>query len=175
MNIIGIYPEENRKLCTKFSGSGITGRLEKGITIFDIPNPSNILELPLSTEYFIEAFEMGGGKTNVGYGIIVCDQFDGKELKPQKVYTDGHLCNSKHAKFVVENCITISSTKRGNIVIVQNEITIEYGTIFLKSECLWTGNIKDLPNTYNYLEKACEAAHEKANCFHCREPHYILK
>lgn len=174
MHIIGIYPEENVKILKKFAAmENITPFLERDKIVFTVPSGTNVSDFPTKTGYKIKVAEEGGGKTNVGFAKIVCD-VNGEKLKPTEIITYGHLANQKHAYFILDKFYVVTSTKRGMISILSNRITIQNGFIFLATTVRWEGNISLIPLRFESFSNACLAAMKKANCFHCKEPHYIL-
>ncbi len=125
--------------------------------------------LPKKAFFLFRVYESGGGKTNTGFSQIVCD-FNGKPLKPRKVYTNGHLANRSHAMFECSEAILITSTKNGTISITYGKIIPEIG--IFSSSVLWSGPIEWFPESFIQYKKAVDAAYKKANCYHCRHCHY---
>lgn len=175
MHIIGIYPEENLNILKKFATmENITPFLERDKIVFTVPSGTCVSDFPRRTEYKIKVSEEGGGKTKVGFAKIVCG-LNGEKLKPTEIITYGHLANQIHAYFILDKFYIVTSTKRGMISILHNTTTVQNGFIFLETIVRWKGDIQGLPLLYRDFTDASLAAMGKAGCYHCKEPHYILK
>lgn len=141
-------------------------------------------------------WEQGGGFRNTGEATIVANP-DGSPKIPVYVRQRGHLACSNHALFVVSvgdiviktdhhrrdfntyvYKITAITEEEAELQLIDsyqqgewNDENIE--RVFSAWEAGDLESIKDIDDeTYN-LCRAILAAHEKATCYHCREPHYI--
>ncbi len=132
-----------------------------------------------SKKGYITLWECGGGYTSTGESRIICDR-DGNPKKAIYIRKSGHLSNSRHALIVVESgdYIITAYHHRKDFTIKVHRIggfvnwnDVEYALTeplyeFYKGE--WD---KQLPECLN---AAVQAAQDKASCYHCREPHYVL-
>lgn len=134
----------------------------------------DVTVFPRETEYYITAYECGGGATNTGLAEIICGE-GGEKLKPIEIYTEGHLSNKTHAKFRERNLVCVTSTKRGSITMTESYFYKHYDILTIRTEEFWKGNIWDLPVSYSMFRLAVEAAHDKAGVYHCRKAMYILE
>jgi len=121
-------------------------------------------------------WECGGGYTNTGVATIIA----GKEGQPKRaiyIRQRGPLANDDHALIPVEV---------GDYVISANhhrrdfEIFIYRITNILKEEA----SIEKIAEFSNgewdvelppYLKIPVKASKQKATCYHCREPHFIVE
>jgi len=166
-------PGEQYKLLRKLKDKGESVKIIKDWTIIDdLPNDYDITDLPHDTRFLVRCYEQGGSMTKTGKATIVCNS-RGEELYPDFVYSHGHLSNGKHAKFLIENGVLVTSTKHGFIEIEQVVAEKDEDKVWLVINMIWEGRIEQLPDYYQEFTYACLAANEKANCFHCREPHFI--
>jgi hypothetical protein len=133
---------------------------------------------------FPAIWEKGGGMTNTGFAQIVANP-DGSPKRPVYIRRRGILANAEHALFIVQLGDLIIQAEHHredfNIYIYkildfketkQKEITEEVAIVeqvykFSRGE--WD---KELPE---YLQEACTVAMEKATCYHCRKPHFIVE
>jgi len=126
-------------------------------------------------------WEAGGGYTNTGDATIIAGA-DGQPKKAVYVRRRGSLANAHHALIIVGigDLIIKADHHRGDFRIEISKIigfednqegktfaTLEQVNCFNKGE--WN---TELPTC---LEAAIQAAMEKATCYHCREPHFIIK
>lgn len=158
-------------------------KLVKNAVILElVQNTHGIFEVPeilknFSHKLLIECEEYGGGATNTGNAQIICG-LSGKALRPFYVPQRGHLAGGTHALFSVpESVVTISfSHHRGDgYVNIRNFSLRKVGECrFVVDEFeVWTGRPEDLPLKFRQYSSAVDATVHKANCYHCREPHYI--
>lgn len=136
-----------------------------------------IEDFPTNAYFFLKLYESGGGKTNTGFGQIICGN-RGNKLIPNKIYTTGHLSNNIHAEFYTREAMIITSTKHGMIKIVNVYVYIRRKNkkfLFVRNSKLnvWNGEIEELPFKFYKYKRAIKAAYNKANCYHCRKPFYI--
>lgn len=128
-------------------------------------------------------WEMGGGATNTGDSQVIAGP-QGEALTPLYIKTGGHLAGGQHALFVVGAGTIVVSTyhHRGDFKITVSQLTgafgkpDEYGREEAEAEELchfsrgeW--GEKD-PDDFGCRE-AVQAATDKAQCYHCREPHFM--
>ena len=125
-------------------------------------------------------WECGGGYTNTGEAVIIAN-IDGQPKKAIYVRRRGHLANSEHALIPIEvgDYIVKADHHREDFEIqifrilgfeAKEEETyaaVEQINCFSKNE--WDA---ELPA---FLEAAVQAAMEKATCYHCRKPHFIVE
>ncbi|HOK13510.1 MAG TPA: hypothetical protein PK007_01130 [Candidatus Kapabacteria bacterium] len=121
-------------------------------------------------------WEAGGGATNTGEATIIASS-DGKRKKPIYVKRAGHLANAQHALIVVEpeDIIIKSYHKRKDFWTRVFRIKSFDGE-FAIAELIYEfrdGKWNFYPPAY--LQPAITACIEKATCYHCREPYYILE
>ncbi len=123
--------------------------------------------------------EGGGGATNTGVATIVADA-EGLPVKP--LYIPRGYSNETHAIFVVKPGMLIfraEHSRRGESVKVHRILDIApdgdgEGANQVLTELVgeYENGDSNLPVQFN---AAVTAALEKAHCYHCREPHYILQ
>jgi hypothetical protein len=121
-------------------------------------------------------WEAGGGYSNTGDATIIAG-VDGQPKKAIYVRSRGHLANGEHAliPIAVGDYIISADHHRGDFEIfvyriteiLKEEVSIEKIAEFSNGE--WDA---ELPA---YLEAAVQSAVEKATCYHCREPHYVVR
>ncbi|MEM4317574.1 MAG: hypothetical protein QXQ68_05895 [Candidatus Nitrosocaldaceae archaeon] len=122
-------------------------------------------------------WEEGGGATNTGRATLVA-RHDGGRKKAIYIRRSGHLSNREHALIPIRagDYIIVACHHRGDYTIYVYLITslsthIKRGKrilMFEYSQGEW--NITP-PST---LRAVVAAAKEKASCYHCREPHYVI-
>ena len=124
-------------------------------------------------------WEAGGGYTNTGEATIIASPSGGPK-KPVYVRRRGHLANGNHALFILEvgDYIIFANHHRGDFYIEISKILGfddkegEAVAIVEQVNCFSSGEWDaELPA---YLEAAVQAAMQKATCYHCREPHFII-
>jgi hypothetical protein len=181
LNIIVRIPSADTKLLMDLKLNGIDASIRKNP---DYPEDDEILirtcgtseiderSLPADSKYYVEAFEEGGGYTNSGNAKIISDR-QGKKLIPEQVYTSGHLACGVHARFIHDAVCIVTSNRIGYVNIYGTAFTNKLAYVKLETVEVWSGLKKDLPNSYAFMASAVEAAHNKANCYHCREPHFV--
>lgn len=124
-------------------------------------------------KFFIELFEQGGGKTSTGSGTVICDE-KGKPFSPVEVFKTGHLANNLHARFHVKKGYEVTSNKYGLISIMEYSLSENDKEVSIKSQLIWKGR-KDLkPEIFKNFDFPVVAAYAKANCYHCRSPHFVF-
>lgn len=124
-------------------------------------------------------WERGGGMTNTGHATIIAGP-DGERLKPLLVRRRGHLACGNHALLPIsQGCYVIHIhywRKTGFSVTIYriNSISKEEE----RAEAVLVGLFEGGRWVYGFPAKhlipAIKAGIEKATCYHCREPHYVL-
>lgn len=126
-------------------------------------------------------WEAGGGYSNSGHATIVAGR-NGEALKPIYVRRRGHLAGGEHALFVAKpgfHNVEARHHRRDFWITVWriegirrtddggHEADLTLVAEFDQGE--W------IPSPQDYLNAAIEAARQKATCYHCRSPHYIME
>ena len=128
---------------------------------------------------YVSLWEKGGGSSNTGTATIIC-KANGD--KPVAVYIRrrGHLSNDQHALIPVHVGYFVVETThhRGDFqhtVYLITEISVKQGKGCIKLEPIsrydcgeWDEKLPD------YLAVAITAAENKARCYHCRTPFYVV-
>lgn len=134
------------------------------------------IEIERTKKGYPAFWEVGGGFTNTGYSYIVTNK-DGQPKKAIFVRNRGHLANGEHAliPIAVGDLIINADHHWNNFKIFVYRITD-----FLEEEALVERIAKFSKGEWDtelpvYLEAAVQAAIKKATCYHCREPHFIMK
>jgi len=128
-------------------------------------------------------WESGGGHCNTGFAQIICG-LKGQKLIPIYIRRRGSLACSRHAKFVMyprqKLVVIYANHHRRDFNVTIDEIFFTE-SFLVEVERLWWGdeldkaNIEDqIPTKLDRYLDAVKAAMNKATCYHCREPHYIL-
>ncbi len=120
-------------------------------------------------------WERGGGHRNTGYSTIIAGK-NGKPKKPIYIRNRGELANKEHALFIVEvgDHIIQADHHRHDFEIKIYRIQkifddyLEAIEINDFSEGQWDDMVT------GYLQDAVKVAMEKAECYHCRSPHYYM-
>lgn len=124
-------------------------------------------------------WEQGGATHNQGHSVIICNS-DGSPKYPIYIRTNGHLCNGEHALFVVSSgdaVITTARQRQDFITCIQiiAAIKIIDGSLWAHLDMMaeysrgeWSSSIFPA-----HFANAVEAAHAKAEAYHCREPFYL--
>lgn len=118
-------------------------------------------------------WERGGGYTNTGNATIVATN-KGTPPVPYYVRRRGELANGHHALMPIMTgwWIIEADHHRGDFIVEVWQVSrIKDGVVDLLlkyklAEEEWTPMLPD------FLLEACKAAIEKAQCYHCREPHF---
>lgn len=159
MRVIARIGKEDPGLVTQLRNECVMARVVKNATIVELPVLDEvegdmrylIPDAAKGAKLFIDCSEYGGGMSNTGLGVIVCGA-SGKPLKPYRIPNGGHLACGHHETY-------FTSYEEDVARLVKKEI--------------WVGYADELPTMYGQFQDAVNAAVEKANCYHCREPHYI--
>lgn len=128
-------------------------------------------------------WESGGGRCNTGSAQIICG-LKGERIAPVYIRRRGSLACSRHAKFIAwpgqKLVVVYVSHHRGDFIVRVDEVSFTE-SFHVEVERLWWGDELDKANIEEYLPtkidrylEAVKAAMNKATCYHCREPHYIL-
>ena len=177
MKLIAKIAGENPALVKRLTEKGIAAKLVKGGIVIELKEASGgKYEVPAEASratLSIECAESGGALTNRGWGEVICG-LQGQALRPYYMPRGGHLAGGTHAYFSVPGAVvTISCARRTDeITITKYSVVRQEDNAWLKSETVWEGVLAELPDTYGYFSKAAQAAHDKANCYHCRSCHY---
>ena len=135
------------------------------------------IELTITKKGLPALWESGGGATNTGSATIIAGP-NGEKLAPIYIKRSGSLSCGQHALFVVQEgyyVVMASHWRRDFTIKVYQivEINLEAQTARLSQLYEYS------QGEWNYdppawLKNAIDTAMEKAICYHCREPHYIL-
>ena len=123
-------------------------------------------------------WEDGGGYFNIGDSTIIADMH-GNPKKPIYTARAGRLSCGQHALIPVRiNDLVIEASHHREdfriviskiVTIETEEQVVELKTINIFSRNEWDKNLE------NKFEKAVNAAMNKATCYHCRSPHYVIE
>jgi len=131
-------------------------------------------------------WEQGGGLSNTGRSVIIAG-VDGRRLQPIYVRRRGPLACGEHALFVIRpGCIIIQADHhRGDFEVLVYKITnIDDDSDQIEAELLccfedggWFDcqNQTPIPGCPAEFVSAVDEAMLKAQCYHCREPHYFAE
>ncbi len=136
------------------------------------------------------AWECGGGYTNTGDAVIICDR-EGKSKKPIFVPRKGYA-NREHALFAIlpGDCFVFANADR-------NDTRIAIARVVAKNPGVdgHVGKVSGKEKEIFFLEPVAErelgqwdneeaaaqfadavaAADKKVRCYHCREAHYLQR
>jgi hypothetical protein len=178
------YPKVDFLELDQEDWSSFISRLEDG------EHPTNLVtehirfECALTKKNYPAIWESGGGYTNTGYVTIVANP-DGSPKRPVYVRNRGHLACGDHALHIV---------REGDIIITadhhRRDFNIKIWRIRSFARIRQNGKVRlfavpeplahfsmgewDNEEVAARYEDAIRAAMEKATCYHCREPHFIL-
>ena len=120
--------------------------------------------------------EEGGGASNTGSAIVVCGP-QGERVKP--LFVPKGYAQGTHAIFVAKVGMYIleGSHSKGNEEVVAYCIELigkidQPDFLVLRRVGEYANGDSNLPD---FLDVAVDAALAKSRCYHCREPHYILR
>ena len=129
---------------------------------------------------FPALWESGGGMTNSGKSLIICGEND-ERLRAIYIPKGGQLSNSNHALIPIKigDKVIIASHQKEDFTIKIYQIkSIEKYEERLVMEAINTWQEGEWENDDDNSTLAnsfsVQAAMDKATCYHCREPHYIL-
>jgi len=138
--------------------------------VFCIPQPLLMRDYNL----LLNISENGGALESTGKATIVCG-LSGRPLIPYYIPSGPSVCGN-HAYFSIpNNAITVSSYKNSyDIMIAKHQIVTSKKRATIETTSLWYGQMDDLlPDCFQDFQAAATAARAKANCYHCREPHFV--
>lgn len=121
-------------------------------------------------------WEKGGGASNTGHAQIITMP-DGSRPTPLYVRGRGHLSGGEHALVAIEPGMFVIRADHHRLDFV---IDI-YKIIDIKDEEIYGELINNFEENWwmvpfdPMFEDAVHAAKDKANHYHCREPHYVVK
>jgi len=126
-------------------------------------------------------WEAGGGATNTGKAQVICAA-DGSPKKAIYVRRYGHLANREHALIPV---------RRGDVVVKAHHHRRDFRVSIWRlgdlcrdeEQPYFPATLISYWNGYEWTDQeaakpywlAMQAASEKATCYHCREPHFIVE
>lgn len=137
------------------------------------------LAIETTKKGFPALWESGGGYRNTGDAIVVASK-DGQPKKAVYIRRRGSLANAPHALIILEvgdHIVEAHHHRRDFLIEVFKVLAFEEkdGEMFAVVELVnrfdrgeWDA---ELPA---FLEAAVQAAVDKATCYHCREPHFVL-
>lgn len=123
------------------------------------------------------AWEKGGGMSNTGYAQIIAGP-NGQPKKPVYIRRRGSLANGDHALFIVApgDIIVQASHHRKDFDIgVYRIVKIDLEERVAFIDMLISFGMGEWDGDPAPFQAAIDAAMEKATCYHCRSPHYIVK
>ena len=137
------------------------------------------LQIERTKKGYPAMWESGGGYTNTGEATIIANK-DGQPKKAVYIRRRGHLANGEHALFILEvgDYIVEANHHRDFGIGIFRMLGFEdkeeeVYAIVEQVNCFSRGEWDaELPAS---LEAAVKAAMEKATCYHCREPHFIVE
>lgn len=177
MKIVKKVPGENLELKQRIEQDGYEAKLVRGGIIVTLKEEDGKYKYPpVPGKLFIDISEAGGGMTSRGSARIVCG-LGGERLRPYYIKRSGHRACGEHCWFSVPSCVVVNWPDRREDIcrIVKLSIKDSGGYAEIVEEEIWSGEYESLPELYQAYVPAIEAARSKANCYHCREPHYILE
>jgi hypothetical protein len=128
-------------------------------------------------------WEQGGGMSNTGSACIVTG-LNGEPVTPVYIRRKGTLACDRHALIPVRvgSFMVYATHHRGDFDIQVYRISKISGDTATADIVLefTEGEWSDVPKGYDAdliiaVSDATEAAKNKATCYHCREPHYIIQ
>ena len=138
---------------------------------------TKIFELTISKTGIPCLWEAGGGYSNTGKSQIIAGK-NGEAKQPIYIRRRGELACCEHALIPVDvgDFIITTNHHRGDFetqICRVEEIHAETAVCSIIGEYSrgeWTWG-----EEHHFLIPAVDAAWEKATCYHCRAPHYIMK
>lgn len=122
-------------------------------------------------------WESGGATSSKGYAKCIAKQ-NGDPMKPVFVRERGNLANSDHAMFVAKKAAICEVSQWAGENIKLSIVKIK-GKKIMEEE-LW--NVEDINYDKNIVPKRfvkyiplIDATVNKAHCYHCRSPHYMVE
>ncbi|MEM4973403.1 MAG: hypothetical protein QXR87_06840 [Candidatus Hadarchaeales archaeon] len=121
-------------------------------------------------------WEAGGGMTNTGRSTIIAGP-KGERKKALIVKTAGHLAGREHAAIPIEKedyLIEVYRHRDEISIWISRVLEVEQKIVRV-SEVYWKERGEWFPEPPpQELQEAIKAAVEKACCYHCRSPHFLL-
>lgn len=174
--IMKIYGEDIKKL-EELNKLGFKSKLVKGGIVIYLKQDDDGLYIlpPFKGELRVNITEHGGGYTSTGWATIVCG-LKGERLKPYFIPTRGHLACGDHAFFSLRGKFVVVEANRKTTTVSIKYISPEMvnGKAKIIADKIWEGMLEELPDLYSCFKEAATAALNKARCYHCRSPFYIL-
>ena len=125
-------------------------------------------------------WEQGGGYSNTGEATIISNE-DGQPKKAIYVRGRGQLANSHHALFILEvgDYIIEADHHREDFEIEILKVLgfedNEKETYAIVKQINYFNNGEWNVELPTYLEVVVQVVMEKATCYHCRSPHFIIE
>jgi len=133
------------------------------------------IKIELSKNNIPCMWEKGGGSCNTGNSTIITDK-KGSPKKPLYIRKKGSLAGMNHALIpatVGDYFIQAYHHRKDFEIIIFKIEDIKEDNAFITEKYKFDNGEWDIC-PYELLN-AVEAAKEKATCYHCREPHYIIQ
>jgi hypothetical protein len=124
-------------------------------------------------------WEAGGGYKNTGDATIVAGR-DGQPKRATYIRRRGSLANAPHALIVLEvgdHIVEAHHHREDFTIEIFKALDFEEkdGEMFAVVELVNRFDRGEWDTEFPmFLKAAVEAAVEKATCYHCREPHFII-
>ena len=135
-----------------------------------------VMKITLSKKGIPCLWECGGGMSNTGEAIIICNK-EGKPKMPIYIRQRGHLSNSDHALIpVMVGDVVIETNHHRNdhitkvwsiVEIKKDEETCNLSIISSFDNGEWDNE------NYMQYQEAIQAAWDKSMTYHCRKAFYI--
>ena len=133
------------------------------------------IEIERTKKGYPALWECGGGCRNTGEATIIASPSGGPK-KPAYIRHRGSLANAHHALIILEvgdYIIEANHHREDFEIAIYRVLNFEEETAVVEQvNCFSMGEWDKEPPAY--LEAAIQAAKEKATCYHCREPHFII-
>jgi len=134
------------------------------------------IDIELTKKGYPSIWEKGGGMSNTGSATIVSGS-KGERLYPVWVNRRGELSCGYHALIIIGEGyhVIFADQHRGDYeirVFRINAIDKDSKLADLELVCEYSHGEWGVEPS-DFLSDAIDAAVEKADCYHCREPHYI--
>jgi len=132
--------------------------------------------IELTKKGYPSIWEKGGGMSNTGSATIVAGSH-GEKLPPVWINRRGELSCGYHALIIISEGyhVIFADQHRGDYEIQVCRITAidkEFQLADLELVCEYSHGEWDVEPSY-LLSEAIDSAVKKANCYHCREPHFV--
>ena len=134
------------------------------------------IEIERTKKGYPALWECGGGCRNTGEATIIASSSGGPK-RPAYIRHRGSLANAHHALIILEvgdYIIEANHHREDFEIAIYRVLNFEEETAVVEQvNCFSMGEWDKEPPAY--LEAAIQAAKEKATCYHCREPHFIVE